>query len=103
MKSNLEEGMAKNKFTAWVRSKWGGLMSNGSYKAQFFMGMLNGLLPCGLVYIALASATATGSVINGAIFMAVFGLGTLPMLWGISMAGSGLKKFAQKYSARRAG
>ena len=46
----------------------------------FFAGLLNGLLPCGLVYFALLGAVATGTMWEGAIFMGGFGLGTLPLL-----------------------
>jgi sulfite exporter TauE/SafE len=51
------------------------------------LGMLNGLLPCGLVYIACAGAIATGGVMSGVVYMAVFGVGTVPMMLGISMSG----------------
>ena len=51
------------------------------------LGMLNGLLPCGLVYVALAGALAQGSISGSVVYMAAFGLGTLPMLMAI--AGSG--------------
>ena len=44
------------------------------------LGMLNGLLPCGLVYLALISSVATGSVARGSTFMFLFGIGTLPMM-----------------------
>jgi uncharacterized protein len=47
------------------------------------LGLLNGLLPCGFVYMALAAASATTSPIDGAIFMAFFGLGTAPMMFSI--------------------
>lgn len=43
-------------------------------------GFMNGLLPCGLVYLALAGAVATGDMLLGAAYMALFGLGTVPML-----------------------
>jgi sulfite exporter TauE/SafE len=46
----------------------------------FLIGMLNGLLPCGLVYIALATALATGNAIGGALIMFAFGLGTIPAM-----------------------
>lgn len=46
----------------------------------FFAGVLNGLLPCGLVYFALMGAVAAGDMLGGGIFMTGFGLGTLPML-----------------------
>ena len=47
------------------------------------LGMLNGLLPCGLVYLALISSVATGSVAGGSTFMLLFGIGTLPMMMTI--------------------
>ena len=47
------------------------------------LGLLNGLLPCGFVYMALAGASATTTPIEGAIFMAIFGLGTAPMMFSI--------------------
>ena len=51
------------------------------------LGMLNGLLPCGLVYVALAGAVARGTLAGGVIYMAVFGLGTLPMMLTMSLSG----------------
>lgn len=44
------------------------------------LGAANGLLPCGMVYTALAAALALGDAVHGAAFMAAFGLGTLPAL-----------------------
>ena len=49
------------------------------------LGILNGLLPCGMVYLALAAASATGSPFEGALFMALFGLGTAPMMLAIGI------------------
>ncbi len=51
------------------------------------LGALNGLLPCGLVYVAAAGSVATGEVLGGIAYMALFGLGTLPTLLGISLGG----------------
>ena len=51
-------------------------------------GMVLGLLPCGLVYTALLAATATASPIWGALGMAAFGAGTVPMLASIGVAGN---------------
>jgi len=45
---------------------------------------VNGLLPCGLVYLAMAGAIATGSLTGGVTFMFIFGLGTIPMLFALS-------------------
>lgn len=50
-----------------------------------FLGLLNGLLPCGFVYMALAGASATSTPIEGAIFMAFFGLGTAPMMFSLGL------------------
>ena len=49
--------------------------------------MINGLLPCGFVYLALAGSVAAGSVAGGAAYMALFGLGTIPAMLAVSMAG----------------
>jgi len=51
------------------------------------LGLLNGLLPCGLVYVACAGAAATGGVLSGALYMVVFGLGTVPVMLAISLSG----------------
>ena len=50
----------------------------------YALGLVWGWLPCGMVYAALGAALASGSSINGAAVMAAFGLGTLPMLLGMS-------------------
>lgn len=56
--------------------------------ATFGLGLLNGLLPCGLVYGALALAAASGHVADGALLMAVFGFATLPALFLIAAFGA---------------
>src|SRR5690606_1097358 len=54
----------------------------------FILGMLNGLLPCGMVYIALLGAVSSGNHFSGSLFMAAFGMGTIPMMMSISLTGS---------------
>ncbi|MGY6560900.1 MAG: sulfite exporter TauE/SafE family protein [Luteibaculaceae bacterium] len=49
------------------------------------LGMLNGFLPCSLVYFALTGAIITGSPTNGALFMLLFGLGTLPAMFSVGI------------------
>lgn len=46
----------------------------------FLLGFLNGLLPCGLVYTALTTATLAGSIGGGALAMLLFGIGTTPVM-----------------------
>jgi len=62
------------------------MFANRSYFSLFMIGILNGLLPCGLVYVAVAGAISSGNVLNGALFMMLFGLGTVPLLLTASLA-----------------
>jgi sulfite exporter TauE/SafE len=71
-----------------LRSSIGKLFSQKNYSSLFSIGLLNGLLPCGLVYMAAAGAVATGDIMNSIFFMAFFGLGTLPMMWSIAFFGN---------------
>ena len=66
-------------------------MRNQKLSTLFIIGLLNGLLPCGLVYIAISGALATDSIAKSVGFMFLFGLGTLPMLFVISYFGSLIK------------
>ncbi len=63
------------------------LFKTKTYSALFAIGILNGLLPCGFVYIGLIGAVATQNFAEGALFMALFGLGTFPMMFGVSLIG----------------
>jgi sulfite exporter TauE/SafE len=63
------------------------LFQTKTYDALFAIGALNGLLPCGFVYIGLIGAVATQNIGEGALFMMLFGLGTLPMMYGVSLVG----------------
>lgn len=58
-----------------------------SFSSIFLVGAANGLLPCGMVYFALAGAMATGSIEKSASFMMFFGLGTFPFLILITQFG----------------
>jgi len=70
---------------------------NAHFRASSFMaGLLNGLLPCGLVYVALAGATASQDALRGAVFMAFFGMGTLPLLAALLLLGRGIQTGLRK-------
>lgn len=75
-------------FTNFLKKKFGVLLKQKSVVATFLIGLLNGFLPCGLVYLAVAGAIATGSYLGGAMYMFVFGLGTLPIMLAVSLAGN---------------
>jgi sulfite exporter TauE/SafE len=64
-----------------VKNSLGKLLSSSSPLNLILIGLLNGLLPCGLVYAAIGGSIATGNVIEGAFFMMAFGIGTLPMMF----------------------
>ena len=72
----------------WVKTALAQRIGRRGTSALFVFGLLNGLLPCGLVYAACAGAAATGSIPSGIGYMAAFGLGTVPMMVGASVAGN---------------
>jgi uncharacterized protein len=70
-----------------LKSKLGKYLKRGGSTAFFTSGLLNGLLPCGMVYIALIASLALQSPIEGAMYMFFFGIGTIPMLMVIMLSG----------------
>lgn len=75
-----------------------GLARSASAAAPLGFGVMNGLLPCGLVYSALAMAMVGRGAVHGALAMVAFGLGTVPAL---SLGGVGLRRVALASRARR--
>ncbi len=71
-----------------VRKGMQGLFQEKNNRALFLIGIFNGLLPCGLVYLAIAGAIGTADFLLATAYMALFGLGTLPLLVVISMLGN---------------
>lgn len=64
------------------------LWQKTSFSSFFLLGALNGLLPCGMVYFALAAALNFGTVSNSVLFMLAFGAATLPLLGIVHYAGN---------------
>ncbi|MFN8286200.1 MAG: sulfite exporter TauE/SafE family protein [Chitinophagales bacterium] len=73
-----------------IKSSLGHFIREKGYLALFTVGMLNGLLPCGLVYLGVAGAIATGSAPKGAAFMMMFGAGTLPAMALVNLASNSI-------------
>jgi uncharacterized protein len=69
----------------WVKQTMNHLLRHQG--GHLLLGALNGLLPCGMVYAALAGALATSEVAHGAFFMVLFGVGTLPLLLSVHLVG----------------
>lgn len=65
-------------------------------KYPLYMGILNGILPCGLVYLALAGSVATGNLLDGTMFMLLFGIGTFPAMFALMLGGQFMKMRVRK-------
>jgi sulfite exporter TauE/SafE len=63
-----------------IKSSLGKQFKNKSYQSLFTIGLLNGFLPCGMVYVALFGAIAMQNVSFGILYMLLFGIGTIPMM-----------------------
>lgn len=66
-----------------IKTSLGSQFKNKSYKSLFTIGLLNGFLPCGMVYVALFGAIAMQSEGLGVLYMILFGLGTIPLMSSI--------------------
>ena len=89
--SSQRREIKTNRFTQWIHSQFSVFIRRGGLSSMFFLGMLNGVLPCGLVYLGLAQAAIAPTLPQGMLMMVLFGLGTLPMMMGISLSGSWFK------------
>ena len=74
-------------FLMRIKINLGKYLKKSGYQSRFFTGVLNGLLPCGMVYMALTASIAYGGVKNGVLFMALFGMGTIPFMFAIVTLG----------------
>ena len=76
------------KLNTWVQQRLGKLLAGSKKPASLFpIGLLNGLLPCGLVYVAIAASLATMDTLQGVLLMFFFGLGTIPVMAGLMVFG----------------
>ena len=74
------------KLISTVKTQLGLQFKNKSYKSLFLIGLFNGYLPCGMVYVALFGAMAMNHVFLGSLYMILFGLGTVPLLIMVAYA-----------------
>lgn len=80
-------------WTSFVVQAIGRFVAKPGLPALFISGILNGLLPCGLVYMALSASIMTGSMAQSVMFMYAFGAGTIPVLVSITVFKTRLKLF----------
>jgi sulfite exporter TauE/SafE len=74
-------------------------ISSPSPASKFGLGLMMGLLPCGLIYAALIKALSTGEVAGGAATMAAFGLGTATSLLGLGVFSSTFSRRLSRFNA----
>lgn len=86
-KSNLANNLIYKNVSALLKKFYSTLNVKGSYAAYFIFGLVNGLLPCGLVYVALIGSFSAGSFLHGFLFMLAFGVGTFPVMFLTSLLG----------------
>ncbi len=77
-----------SKFLFSIKMNLGKLLQKADYRSRFITGILNGFLPCGMVYMALTASLAAGGIWQGATFMALFGLGTIPFMFAVVLVGN---------------
>jgi len=75
------------RWVAALKTAMSAQLRQRTFSSLALLGMLNGLLPCGLVYAALAGAMTRGHLAESVAYMAIFGLGTLPMMLFIGLSG----------------
>lgn len=95
--NNVFEG-----YSARLLGGFRNMFRNGGTTSLFGIGLLNGILPCGLVYVAVAGAINSGDVVSAMLYMALFGAGTIPVMLAVSIAGTmislNLRIFVNKLS-----
>lgn len=86
-KAKISQHSIVQKLSAPLKSGISDLFKRGTFAAMFLIGILNGFLPCALVYVALAGAIASGDAISGSAVMILFGLGTIPAMFAATLFG----------------
>lgn len=78
--------MRTNSLVSFIKNKMGSLFKRKNFGSIFLIGVLNGLLPCGMVYMAVAGAITASTYFEGGLYMLFFGLGTWPLMLVLSSA-----------------
>jgi sulfite exporter TauE/SafE len=91
--NSAEFSVSNNK---WFQNNFRKLISDDSPSSFYLLGMLNGIIPCGLVYSFAIFAASTASVLWGALVMAIFGLATIPAMFFLAT----VTRFLQQGSLR---
>lgn len=82
----IKSKLGAHTFYDHLKKQIGKLFKKRGLSTLFTIGILNGLLPCGFVYIGLAGSLTMGTVLGGTVYMILFGLGTFPAMMAMSLA-----------------
>ncbi|MEZ4886138.1 MAG: sulfite exporter TauE/SafE family protein [Chitinophagales bacterium] len=89
---NIESQVLKinwiHQLTMKVKAILGKLLQSPRPQSLFTIGVLNGFLPCGFVYVGLAGSVISNSLLNSALYMTLFGIGTVPLMLTTTLASS---------------
>ncbi|AFL69315.1 hypothetical protein Sulba_2036 [Sulfurospirillum barnesii SES-3] len=99
--TSLESNIA---FHPQIKKIFSHLIHTKTLTSFYGLGLLNGFLPCGLVYFFLATAATSGSIVQGAMTMALFGLATMPAMLGLGyvvgfLKGNGFRELMIKLAS----
>jgi hypothetical protein len=82
----------------WLSKASSGLLKSDAPASKLALGLLLGLLPCGLIYAALMKSIDAGTAWGGAVSMLAFGLGTSGALLGIGLFSSAITSKLGRYA-----
>lgn len=99
-KSRMSELSLVKKYNEQIKQLLSKVVRSGDSKPFFMIGLVNGFLPCGLVYAGLAAAVTSGSPLDGFLYMFLFGLGTIPALFAFSFLPQ-LRQYLPKINTRK--
>lgn len=76
------------RFTNTIKNRLGKSLKSRDNSTFLTIGFLNGLLPCGLVYMAMIASLTSTIIFDGVLYMAIFGLGTVPLMTAVVLLGN---------------
>ena len=100
VESRLLSSSITGRFFLFVKTLLGKLLKNNRGTNFFRIGVVNGFLPCGLVYMAIVGAVTMGSISGSAYYMLLFGLGTVPLMLVAALAGQMVSLPVRNYLKR---
>jgi sulfite exporter TauE/SafE len=86
-KIKITNSLGLYKVIGLLKASFAKMFKMHSMTSMLVIGVLNGLLPCGFVYIGITGAIAIGNPLESMLFMTMFGVGTIPIMLGTSIIG----------------